>query len=79
MYWQPFDFLLVTSYIGIIIWLKFAQDVHQRSTELNDFHVLFLFDAHLNEQILDIDNRDVPIFLGIDDTCQNDGIYGNSW
>ena len=73
-----FYHLLVYCNLGLVICWNFAQDVHQKYTELDDFHILCLFDARLNERIWDIDNRGVPIFLGIDDSCQKGGLCGDS-
>ena len=47
--------------------------------ELDDFHILLFFNARLNERVWNVDNRDIPILLGIDDDCQNDGLCGYSW
>ena len=76
---QLLDYYLVTSYIGLLVRRNFAQDIHQDSSQVNDCHVIFILYTRLDERVGDFNDCDIPIFIGVNDTCQQnrfcDDIY----
>ena len=57
---------LVPIYVRLVVQRKFTYNIHQTSSQLDDCHILFLFNMRLNERVGGVNDCNVPIFLGLE-------------